>query len=244
MVDAFTHDHTHAEGYPIAKASQYMPEWWKSLPTELPDYKEGYATVKSGTMKRCRGFRDFYANSFVVPLWSDLAVEMQVQMEQKIWRYKFADQVSELHVHDEGQFAGFVDYRHYQQFKFISRWRLKESKGIKFLVTHPTYNLGDSLFTWQVIPGMLDFKNQNSLEVNTIWQYPKQEGIVSSTLIEADTAIAQIVPLTERTVKIKTHLISLEEYNRKFFSLTKFNGQYKENERINNRNQKRSCPFH
>jgi len=246
VVDAFTYDAAHAEGYPIVKATQYTPEWWKELPQSLPDFNDGHQLVTHGTMKRCHGFMDLYTRSFILPLWSDVSIELQIQMEQKIWRYKFADMSSEFDIHHESQFKNFIDYRQCQQFKFKPKWRLKETSGVKFLVTQPTWNMGNSIFKFHVLPGVVDFRNQHGIDINTMWQCPNTEGVVESTLLEADTPLAQIIPLTDRSVNIKTHLVSFDEYNKIFGVLGKFKGKYKEREKINDRNdaQKKSCPFH
>jgi len=240
-VDAFTYDGVLHNSYPIVKSSQYMPEWWKKLPVSMHDDTQPHALIKFATMKRCNGFTDFYANSFTLPLWSDVSIELQLIEGHKVWRYKFADESSTIDTHDDRQFTNFVDHRLYQQFKFVSKWRLKEKTGVKFLMAHPTWNMSELNFKFQILPGVIDFKNQHALHINSMWKYPT-EGL-DSTLLEADTPLAHIIPLTDKAISIRTHLVSYEEYVQ-LYGNYKFTGKYKEQEKINERNQKKSCPFH
>jgi hypothetical protein len=247
IVDAFTYDQAHAESYPIVEASKYLPNWWKELPmvTNDPTFSKGHALAKTGTMKRCRGFIDMYNNSFILPLWSDVSIEMYLSVDGvKQWRYNFSDNISNLEVHHESQFTNFIDYQKYQHIKFQPRWKLKESKGIKFYVTHPTWNMGHTNFKFQVLPGVLNFKYQTSIAINTLWKYPDVLEKIDSTLLEADTPLAHIIPLTDKPVNIKTHIVTQEEFNRHSGSTSKFSGIYRENKKIIDRNEKSKCPFH
>jgi hypothetical protein len=232
VIDAFTtHDMTR-ELYPIARAAKYMPDFWKDLPANKPG-------TRFGTLKRCQGFIDLYANSFVLPLWSDLEFNLSMHMGQKVYNWQFADRLSVLGQHEDELFEGFVDPTSIQHFKFVAPWLLKEKTGVKFTTFHPAWNLHNLNCKFVVLPGVMDFKYQHAINVNTMFEFlPEQE---RRLFFEAGTPIAQYTAHSDRPVEIKCHTVSDDEFKR-MFHMTKFCGSYKDRkERINSNESK--CPF-
>lgn len=69
-------------------AAKNKPKWWKRLPKSLtPTIDNPWGATN---MKHCAGFNDLYANSFLMPMWSDLLVEIAPE-DQHGYRYQFAD---------------------------------------------------------------------------------------------------------------------------------------------------------
>jgi hypothetical protein len=237
VVDAFTSNDAAHDYYPIAKSNRHVPNWWKALPATLDD--PVHRLVKRGTVKRCQGFVDLYSNSFSIPLWSDISIEMELIADQKIWRYKFADKKSWLDSHDQQQYNGIVDYSKYQQLKFNPPWFLEEKSGVKFMMSQHTWNIVEESSNFTVLPGIIDFKYQSSVNISTMVRYP-EVGLLSM-MFEAGTPLVHLTPLTDKRVEIKTHLISATEFERKH-PMTKFVDNYKERKtRIDEQESK--CPF-
>lgn len=232
VIDAFTYRDTIAEQYPISRASRHIPDWWKFLPAATK-------TSHNATLKNCQGFIDLYANSFVLPLWSDLEIELFNINNQNGWKYQYADQFSILDQHDPSTYNGFVNNEKYQHFKFIAPWIVKESTGVKFTLFQPSWNMGDLNCKYSVLPGVLDFKYQHSVNVNAMFEYPADNA--KKLLIEAGTPIAQFTAHSDKSLDIRCHSISEEEFKRKFH-ITKFTGSYLERKKRINSNESK-CPF-
>jgi len=232
VLDAFTYRDVIAEQYPLARASKHIPDWWKNLPSSTRD---SYVP----TVKNCQGFLDLYTNSFVLPLWSDVQIELSSLQGQKNWRYQYADQFSIIDQHDSSMYAGFVDNERYQHFKFVAPWLVKEKSGVKFTLFQPSWNMGNLNCKYSVLPGVVDFKYQYSVNVNAMFEYP--ENSTRKLLIEAGTAIAQFTAHSDKNVDIRCHSISEEEFKRKFH-ITKFAGSYLERKKRINSNESK-CPF-
>jgi len=239
VVDAFTSSSIVYEQYPIVKAARGVPEWWKRLPASTP--KKGFEMIPEGTMKSCNGFTDLYSKGFILPLWTDVAVELSHIENVKIWKYQFADNTSIIQLHDYESFAGMVDPNLYQHFKIISPWVLSSKKETPFLMTQPVWTGGDSLCKYVNLPGVVEFKYQYSINVNTMWEYIP--GQVRQVTLEAGMPLVHLIPLTEDRVEIRCHEISTEEFNKKHHPIVKFKGSHRERKLRLNSNEPSGCPF-
>ena len=234
VVDAFTYKERIATDYAIAKSTQYLPEWWRQLPASRPH--PDWSEVATATMKTCQGFIDLYRNSFTLPLWSDLCIELDNSQGGRDWRYIFADRNSLITEHNRGQFDGTKNFPDQQHFKIESPWILKEKTGVQFLMTEQTWNQEEFFNAFKVLPGVLDFRYQHSVNINTFFRYT---GAKESILLPAGHALAFIIPLTEHDVEFRCHVVTQQEYNT-MCHVPVFKGLHKHTKEV--RTQGR-CPF-
>lgn len=197
VLDCFTYRVDVHNLHPISKAIKYVPQWWK----DLPGYDETPLAPKN-TMKKCRGFIDLYDNSIVIPMWSDLVVSYDKVGIQ----YQFADSLSEIASHDPSQKRGFLD--NHGNFKIISPWLFKTKKEINFMTVKPMYNYEKSI-DFDVCHGIVNFKYQRITNMNIILPMTEE---TKKFNIEANAPIWQLIPMTEKNVVIKNHLISRDEF--------------------------------
>ena len=233
IVDAFTPSEIIANQYAITASNKHTPDWWKALPADLaPDPK--WPRIFPSTMKRCQGLIDFYANSYTLPLWTDLNIELDYSRGNREARYACADQTTHLEIHNNEQYKGFVDPRKFQHYKILAPWYLNSTSEVMWSYAPATWNHGSFLNELTVLPGQINFKYQNVLHINTLTSIGPN--LKTSIMIEAGTPMVTLTPLTERPVEIRTHAITADEYNKKLH-VSKFQGLYKEN-------KLRRCPFH
>ena len=239
IVDCYT---ARADVYnfsPIKKASVYLPDWWKTLPKTFPNPINPLLT--SSTMKHCVGFTDLFAKGFMIPLWSDVVVQIGGQQDQHEhnYNYQFADFESKIDHHAERDMNGFYSFTDYQHLKFISPWRLTCNEEIEFLLLDPTWcnDAPDEMF---VPPGVVNFKYQCGTNVNMFF---RRRADTTAYTLKHNMPLAHFIPLTERKIKLKLHLVSEQELQRvsNINKAVTFINKYKNNKSIL---KERGCPFH
>jgi hypothetical protein len=178
----------------------------------------------------------------MLPLWSDMAINMTTDGDQRSYHYMFADQKTSAVTHNIVQFGDFIDLNKSQHLKLESPWKFSEKSGVKFSLSQPTWNLGKQLTDFNMISGVTDFKYQNSTNLQMLFFYPDSDG-TKHTLIEAGTPMYHFLPLSDRPVKIVKHLISKEEWTSMGNAVVKFNNSYKVR-KTRTDEQESKCPFH
>lgn len=204
VIDCFT---TNAMAYKyasIAPAHKFMPDWWRELPKPK---NEGFAPQSN--MKLCRGFIDHYKNSFIIPMWSDLDIGVGPKGTGG-WRYQYADEGSSLVTHDPAQWGGLRDPRDIFHAKLTSPWHIRAKDDTRFIQMAPTYNLPASLRGMEFMPGNIEFKHQTATHMILLFDRPDGDQEIVYKL-PLGMPIAHFIPLTEKKVKIKTHLVDEKE---------------------------------
>lgn len=220
ILDCFT-SHTGAFHAPVDHSVKFFPEWWKSLERNVYDTDIDMAGVENPTMKNCIGFIDYFKKSITVPLWSDVSFRIgDKNRPGYIWN--FADQYSKIEIHRSHQWGSFVPDNKYLHGKFVSPWKFKCKDEIFFKKSSAFYNYEQPDFML-FPPGLLEFKYQASVNINFFIVPGEQE---RNIFLKYYQPLVQFVPLTERPVKLKTHLVSEEEYNKIGLTFVSFNRNY------------------
>lgn len=201
VVDLFT---ARPEIFAYAKpqlAIKYLPDWWKALPKSLVDEKG----VPGGSMKTCLGFIDLYKNGFIVPMWSDLLVRVT---EIKELQWQFADRQTEAVCHPAAQAGTLYADSKIVNMKFTNPWVAKTKQKIAWQIMHPLWNQNFQM-DWIVPPGVVFLNERHAINVNTfVLDIEKPR----TFQIDRNTPIMHMVPLSDRPLKIKHHLISQDEF--------------------------------
>jgi len=241
VLDAFTMSTAVYEYYPIEKSIKFLPEWWKSLPKSYSMLAPNGVEFDVSTMKRCSGFIDYYSSGIVLPLWTDV----NLKVTEDSWLYQFSFDWSEgmenlkekIQSHDSKQFGNAFDG--YLHLKLSTPWVFKESKGIKFHFSQPTWNNMDNIHRMHTLPGVVDFKYQHTTAVNFV--VPNTPDVFK---LEAGYPLVYLVPLSEEDIVVKNHHVSKEEYNKIFLrgAPTSFQKIYSKHKSIS-RAKESKCPF-
>lgn len=203
-LDCFTQDARVHKYYPIAKSTNFYPEWWKNLPKT---YKNEHRWFGNATMKTCPGFIDYYTNSISIPMWSDWIID--VLGKNQGYRWQFADSKTEVTHHDEQQFKNFIDTTDYAHIKIASPWRVKAKKSLKCVWTYPVwnYNIPDDIL---VLPAVINFRYTYGTDINILINMSRAKKI----FINEGVPLVNLIPMTDKRIKIHNHLVSTTEYTK------------------------------
>jgi hypothetical protein len=229
VLDAFTFQPLIHKAFPLVEAMRNIPEWWKTMPKSIKQPNPSVPLSHNvATIKGCSGLIDLYASGFMMNLWCDVALRTNTG----ITSHEFADGINLITQHSRHQMPeSFL--RNHTQFKITPPWVIKEKTGIKFFVTSPTWNRVPMQNTFDILPGIIDFKHQVSTNLNFL--LPQNE----EYFLEAGTPLAHWIPLSDKKIIINNELIDDKQFMKiynEFLNNQKFVGSY--------RDLKKRCPFH
>jgi hypothetical protein len=204
-VDCFTPSHTAATICYPSKASKYIPQWWKDIPNKVSTYDSGIE-IPELSIKKCKGIIDYYSVGWILPLNTEVAIEVSKEFGVK-WVHSSDEFFIQSHGNHQSNYKFLLDY---VNIKFCPPWKIREKTGVKFILTCPKWNFAGGL-PLRYPPGIIDFKYQNSCNVNT---FVKLEDTPYKIELDLGMPIAHFTPLADPDVKIdlKIHQISQEEY--------------------------------
>lgn len=206
VLDLFTNRQTIYDAAKPKMAATFYPDWWKEMKNEIPIGNELFPVA---TMRRCMGFVDHYKYGFIIPMWSDLRIELG-PIGNPFFRAQCSDNITTLHEHPAILRGTYLPATHYQHLKLHTPWAAKCKEDIYFKWEQPTWsyrNPNKSI----VLPGTIEYKYQYSMNANLM--FVREAG---KTLIEIpfQQPLVHVTPLTERDLELRYHLVGLEEYNK------------------------------
>jgi hypothetical protein len=213
ILNAYTTIPAVFELYKPKVGTRNTPDWFKKLP---PYEKTSEDIVKKifnarispsappvSTMKYCAGLIDLLKSEITLPLWSDYAINYNKESFDWVTAADYAS--GEMHNIQE-QAKGWLTFENTTHFKLTNPWHFKCDEDVNFLMTNADYFINEeNLFKYKVINGVINFKKVHDAHVNLI--FPVQEYDDSQVFLEADSAIASLIPLSDRPIKINYHLI-------------------------------------
>lgn len=219
----------------ISKSSEFIPDWWKGLPKNVNANDD---LINLPTLKSCPGFIDLYRSGFIVPMWADLAVEIG-EIGSPSYRYQYADARSEAMHHPTYQRGSAFPEEKYQHLKFSVPWYLQCKEDINFLFSAPTWNM-ESPEKFTVLPGVLNFKYQGAVNINTLWV---REIALRRQLLPFGSPLAQLIPVTEQKIVLEHHLLDTSEFEnmRCMGRRVSFTSNYRKLKQVM---EVGGCPFH
>jgi hypothetical protein len=238
-IDAFTFNEEVYKFYSPKNSKDYIPNWWKSLPASYT-HDANFPQVQFSTMKKCTGVIEIFKSGFIIPLWSDLALTLKNTEGAGSYGYQFADNTSVIEAHPTKQYEGFTDKHTLQHLKLVTPWRLREKTGVKFVCMQPTWSLQNLNSDITILPGISDFKYQDSTNIQMLVRYPTYN-LTTSLLINVGTPMVHMIPMSDRPIKITTHLVDRVKYNDMGNSGVTFSGAYLQRKKMID--QQPTCPF-
>jgi hypothetical protein len=236
VLDCFTHDAAAHELAPIAPLNSAVPDWWKALPNiDVNVFRPNV------NMRKCVGFTSVFKNGFVIPMWSDLHIEVgPTGSNEYVWQY--SDGRSNLVAHSADQWGGFVSSGNYQHVKLSVPWRFRTNKACSFSWMPATWSgVGlNHLKGVHVLPAIIDFFYQNTSNVNVLLE---RNNLTTFYRLPLFQPLVYGIPHTESKLKIKTHIVSLEEYekiSRSSGVSSSFSGGYYKAKKLR---LSKKCPF-
>lgn len=232
VVDCFTYREWAHQYAPIQHSSEFYPDWWKRLPKSIED-DESLKPYR--TMKNCIGFIRQYQKGFIIPMWSDLKVELGPEIDP-YYKWCYSDNMSSLEIHPQEQRGSFLPEPKYQNLKLSVPWLVRCNTPINWQEIFPIYSF-DEMDNYTTLPGILDLYYQHSVNINMMFKRTNEK---QSFLFKHGQPMLQFVPLSDEKIDLKCHYIDESEYIRlsERGAAISFIGAYK-TIRKNYR-----CPFH
>lgn len=192
-VDCFTIIPELPDLFPIVPASEVMPKWWKNL-----DPTTNYQGINRGTMKTCPGVVDYFKAGFIIPSWRDFHIEMNSGVPNT---YPNED----VDIHHPSQWGEALNG--YAHVKLVSPWRLREKTGVNFIFTNTFWHKHNHQM---FIPnGIVNYKYQVTTNVNLV---VSKNSFPNKFEITAGDPLVQCIPVSDKRVKLKLHVIDAPEY--------------------------------
>jgi len=131
---------------PVQRATDFIPEWFRKMPLFSGVGEE--RVEDQGTFKRCPAMIDMYANAFVVPLWTDLELDIQPDG----FRYKASNSNFVFEGHNNKQFLDHVQTPYKFVLKAVCPWRVKTPPGYSIMQLPMFYHFNP---IFDVLPGAI-----------------------------------------------------------------------------------------
>jgi hypothetical protein len=224
---------------PIEKASKFLPSWWKELPKNFKvtdDIKNELSIRKGTTLKSCSGFTDLYSKGAILPMWSDVTIQIG-EIGNNSYRFYHRDNRSVITIHPQMQRGNYLPDTEYQHLKFVSPWVFYCEEPTNFVFMEPTWNLEDLQYT-KTLPGIVNYKYQHTTSVNMMCIRKPEAYEFDIPFLHP---MAHIIPMDDRELEIK---VSCDEDKYKFYSeLNRTRATYRTLKKIKQDNEKKGCPF-
>lgn len=229
-VDAFTCEPGIHEYFPIQLANKFMPDWWKTMPSFTEQSVIRSIDTKASTLKMCDGLISLYKNGFIIPLWSDLIIKTFGDgAYEYLWASPISPGNSTIDQHHSSNFKG-TKFNSIH-IKIISPWVIKEKHGVKFIWMQPSWSFIDHQYDAHILPGSVEYKQNTASHINMFFKMQDKQIELS-----AGQPVAHIIPISEKKVQVKNHIVSPIEYDMltKRLSYTPFfSRNYKKLSKIN-----------
>jgi hypothetical protein len=210
VVDCFTYSPAAYELYKIRSAKVYYPEHIKKLEASVFLREQGTnIPVNYPTIKRCIAITDLYKNGFIIPFWMDFICNPIEHLQNKS-ALGTTDPMNQPNVtsHPQAQFPGILN--NYFHVKFRGTWHCVEKTGVQFLWNSTVWNINNDVEKYIIPPGVTNFKDQYETNLNIFFHKTSDRFTLT-----AGTPLIHIIPLSEKDVEIKCHLISQKEWGEK-----------------------------
>lgn len=222
VVDCFTTDPFVYEDAKIESGIHFYPEWWKSIPQTNQDWEKVYLKTYNpenlggiNTMKSCLGFMNLYRRSFVLPLWCEfrLHIGSEEAMNNGLpaYSFSFADRKSHAESHPTADHNNSFKEKDYQHLKIFSPWKLDCQSSVDWMLSPPSWHMMNKLEPVTILPGIVDFCYQASTNINMFIKRQKSEDLFLHFPFRLP--MYHLIPLTEKKVSLRHHLVSEEELN-------------------------------
>jgi len=200
----FTNNKTAYDYFPISRARDFIPQWWKDIPinTSNPARENEIQSVSNQvpTMKRCPGIIEYYKKGFMLPLWSD--VEIINDNENISFSIVSSAGGNGFDSHLPTQKGGFLSNDIWKHIKIFSPWVFETSEKVDFLYLQPHWNLNELNKDILIPNGHIDFYINHAIEIQLFFNKNTSDTV---TTIKAGTPMLHLVPLTDK--KIKLHVL-------------------------------------
>ena len=203
-MDIFTNNPAALEHHPIKKALNFFPKELKYFENSYTESLPNGLNIPRSTLKGCPAVPNLYNQGYIIPLWSDLIL----QIKGNEWKYAFADGHSSIISHDNRQLPSCLNK--YIHLKLISPWLISEKRGISWVWNKCMWNNFFMKYTHanlNILPGETEYKTNHSTNINIL-----QLAEDAYFDLKANEPLVHLIPITDKKTKISLHCIDKKEY--------------------------------
>ena len=212
--------------YPVDHVKNFIPNWYKKMPSLCED-----EIKDSPTMKSCMGIIDLFKKGIVIPNWSDFIIYKDHENQQI--KFEYADQITQVMFHSPKQWKYYLDEKESLHFKTTSPWCFKCKEDIKFFFTG--FHWGLNPFLIHIPSAIVDFKYQHQTHINAFMRHM----FFNKIMIPAGQALIHLIPLSDKEIDLKYHLEDTKTINNLWTGMTlHFTNNY--TKLVNNLRQRRN----
>ena len=132
---------------PIIPAKDYIPDWWKRVDRMIASNFNN-----KGSVKNCPSMPEFFSQGFVVPLWTDLHLEIS----HEGWKWQSPDNSLRFTNHPDNQFRDWIPKHVRDNSSMVLKpecpWRVKTPPGWSMYQLPVFYDFNP---TFEVMPGVI-----------------------------------------------------------------------------------------
>lgn len=233
ILDCFTYLDYVYQHSPIEQAAENIPSWFKTANTVYNQKNFG----PTATMKKCPAIVKTMTSGLYMPLWADVRFEISSSRTEnntikKELKWSFADKKTSISPHPEEQWKMFTQEDKLFHLKIDSVWNFKTKEDIYFYWTQPFYHKQSEYI---IVPGIDSYTTSHNTSINGFINLEKDREFI----ISQGTPIVHIIPLTDKRIELKHHLVSQQEYDNMQVMPFTFLDYYKKLKK-----PKLKCPFH
>jgi hypothetical protein len=193
--------------YPVVKSAYMIPEWFKRLPSKTKVDTDKLEFEFS--MKSCAGFTGLFKKGVMMPFWSDLAFTAESKDGVTgSYKWRFADGMTSAEYHAESQRGEYLPAKEYCHLKIESPWVLHCEEDVDWLWQQPVWNQ-DHPEHKLTLPAVVNYSRISDTNVNIM--VPRQSNDIF-TIFPAGEPIVQLIPLTERPVRVVCELVTDDQW--------------------------------
>jgi hypothetical protein len=238
VVDCFVTNPVIEKFQSIAPAYNFFPEGWKTLPKtvniKVHENNDPNSKIEAplSTIKKCIGIQHLFSNGFIIPAWADFHIEIQ-----KTGKLMYASP-AEFQVDQHPTFQLWDGlYDGYGHVKISSPWVIHEKSGVSFTWNQCDWHNTKNAEICKIVSGVLDFKYQHQSNIN---MFVKKDSVYSAN---AGDPLVHLIPISEKNVKIKTHLVDINEIRKLDHLPAQYSNQYNTIKRKTIEQEAKKCPF-
>lgn len=178
-------------------ASEFVPDWWKTMPPYSNSKKLNLDPRPNVTAKKCFPLLDGITAGYIATLWADLLVTQTESGPYVKWNTHV--DVLEAWSHDQSSSYEVPEGFSRTVFKYFHGWVIETPPGYSCLITHP---IGYPNLPIKTITGVIDTDSLKTFANSPFFIKEGFEGI-----IEKGTPMFQIIPFKRDSWESEYELI-------------------------------------
>jgi hypothetical protein len=200
------------------KSIDYMPDWWHKTPIRRSSAE--LLNVDAGNIKNCPGIKDYFAEGYILPMWTDLILYYDSDVDE--WGYRVSDEKFKVSTHSGNQYLDYVNHQamgenSYFIFKLASPWKIFTPKGYSSYQLPAFYHFNKD---FSAAPGVRDTDRYHQLNLQLLIHSDKKEIFIPVAVgIIGFLLVVGITPLNFHNIGWLSKGDALFDYSRKFHLL-------------------------